>query len=128
MDQLPNPCHWNSPATASESVPLSSFAIPALAPAPPVVAVPMDYEQVAPQVPPSPPSSSAPTGSRSAAGERYEDLAASAKAEYDAAITQFKDGGGRVDDCVPTKPSAPTCSTSRQARAEPGVNVTGSRR
>ena len=56
MDQVPNPVPLEfPPATASESVPLSSFAIPALAPAPPVVAVPMDYEQVAPQVPPSPP-------------------------------------------------------------------------
>ena len=56
MDQVPNPVPLEfPPATASESVPLSSFAIPALAPAPPVVAVPMDYEQVAPQVPPPPP-------------------------------------------------------------------------
>ncbi|KAH8088789.1 hypothetical protein JL720_6754 [Aureococcus anophagefferens] len=207
MDQLPNPVPLEfPPATASESVPLSSFAIPALAPAPPVVAVPMDYEQVAPQVVqphpavaipslgaavitqsldallpnPSPVIRKAPkpaTGSSvkkpkrpktayhffydekrteackaAAAAEpayrvnnnalsqqlgadwksldadgrkRYEDLAASAKAEYDAAITQFKDGGGRVDDCVPTKPlSAYMLYFRGKHEQNPGVNVT----
>ncbi|KAH8053356.1 hypothetical protein JL722_9581 [Aureococcus anophagefferens] len=185
MDQVPNPVPLEfPPATASESVPLSSFAIPALAPAPPVVAVPMDYEQVAPQVVQPHPAVAIPSlgaavitqsldallpnpspvirrrrnppplvrqeaqasktayhffydekrteACKAAAAaepayrvnnnalsqqlgadwksldadgrKRYEDLAASAKAEYDAAITQFKDGGGRVDDCVPTKP------------------------
>ncbi|KAK7241191.1 hypothetical protein SO694_00051167 [Aureococcus anophagefferens] len=207
MDQVPNPVPLEfPPATASESVPLSSFAIPALAPAPPVVAVPMDYEQVAPQVVqphpavaipslgaavitqsldallpnPSPVIRKAPkpaTGSSvkkpkrpktayhffydekrteackaAAAAEpayrvnnnalsqqlgadwksldadgrkRYEDLAASAKAEYDAAITQFKDGGGRVDDCVPTKPlSAYMLYFRGKHEQNPGVNVT----
>ena len=56
MDQVPNPVPLEfPPATASEAVPLSSFGISALATAPPVVAVPMDYAEVAPQVPPSPP-------------------------------------------------------------------------
>ena len=56
MDPVPNPVPLEfPPATASEAVPLSSFGISALAAAPPVVAVPMDYAEVAPQVPPSPP-------------------------------------------------------------------------
>ena len=36
--------------------------------------------------------------------KKYEDDAASAKAEYDALVQQFKDAGGRMHDTVPCKP------------------------
>ncbi|KAH8061610.1 hypothetical protein JL721_8843 [Aureococcus anophagefferens] len=205
MDQVPNPVPLEfPPATASESVPLSSFAIPALAPAPPVVAVPMDYEQVAPQVVqphpavaipslgaavitqsldallpnPSPVIRKAPkpaTGSSVKKPKRpktayhfYDEkrteackAAAAAEPAYrvnNNALSQqlgadwksptptggsargprgecqgrvrrghhpVQDGGGRVDDCVPTKPlSAYMLYFCGKHEQNPGVNVT----